>query len=175
MPPGAAVRRGSLSRRTDRHLNAAPAVIAGVLPQSFVFPADSARTRPDILVPFAQAQRLILALDDDRTAGQSHDADRDGPAELDTIAAGRGADSGLRNAVIDGATVEPSTSRLAEGSRTILLLLVGGVAALLLIGCVNVANLLRARHTRARHRSPGRDSRCDERLARATARSSGCY
>lgn len=128
-------------------LNDAPAVIAGVLPSTFVFPAGSARNAPEILVPLVRT----AATSGSRVTmiGRLAPGVRveDARAEINAIAAARGGDSGLRNAVIDGATVERLGDQLAKGPRTIMMLLVAAVAALLLIGCANVANLLLARGT----------------------------
>jgi putative ABC transport system permease protein len=69
-------------------------------------------------------------------------------AELDGIAAARKGETALRNATIEGATVQPLVAALVAPSHTTLMrLLVGAVAALLLIGCANVASLLVARGT----------------------------
>jgi putative ABC transport system permease protein len=125
-------------------LDDTPAVIAGVLPRTFVFPASSVRTTPDILVPFIRTPdsrlTMIGRLAPDATVETAG-------AEINALAAARGGESGLRNAAIDGATVEPLADLLATKPRTIMVLLVGAVATLLLIGCANVANLLLARGT----------------------------
>jgi hypothetical protein len=95
--------------------------------------------------------------------GASVDAAR---TEIDGIAASRAGDSGMRNNRIDGATVIPLAEALAA-TRTVFILLFGGVAALMLIGSVNLANLfwLAAPIGRANSRSAAR-SRCDTGHAR---------
>jgi predicted permease len=128
-------------------LNDAPAVIVGVLPSTFVFPTGSARNAPEILVPLVRT----VATSGSRVTMIGRLAPgvsvEDARAEINAMAATRGGESGLRNAVIDGATVERLGDQLAKGPHTIMMLLVAAVAALLLIGCANVANLLLARGT----------------------------
>ena len=128
-------------------INAAPATVVGVLPRTFAFPTDATRSIPEILLPFAftagsSSGRLTMIgrLAPDATVEVAR-------TEINALAAARGGDSGLRNAVIDGATVEPLADRLSTAPRRVMLLLVGAVAALLLLGCANVANLLVARGT----------------------------
>jgi putative ABC transport system permease protein len=126
-------------------VNGAPAEVAGVLPRSFVFPSAAAREVPDILVPLvrtkASAGSRVLMIGR-LPSGSTIETAR---VEIDAIAAGRRADSGVRNSPIDGATVDWLNEALGRGPRSVLFLLMGAVAALVLIGCVNVANLLLAR------------------------------
>jgi len=127
-------------------VNGAPTLVAGVLPRAFVFPTTALQSMPDVLVPLVRTQassgsRLSMIGRLEARATVSSAA-----AEINSIAASRHAESGVRNAVIDGATVEPLGEALAQGSRAILLLFVGAVATLVLIGCANVANLVLARN-----------------------------
>ena len=78
-------------------INDAPAMIAGVLPRWFVFPSDSARNAPDVLVPFVKTTApsgarltMIGRLAEDTTIEAAR-------TELDRIAAARRGDSGMRN------------------------------------------------------------------------------
>ena len=128
-------------------INDAPAMIAGVLPRWFVFPSDSARNAPDVLVPFVKTTApsgarltMIGRLAENTTIEAAR-------TDLDRIAAARRGDSGMRNAVIDGASVEPLADLGTKRSRMLMTVLIGAVVALLLIGCANVANLLIARGT----------------------------
>jgi predicted permease len=126
-------------------VNGAPAEIAGVLPRGFAYPATNARSVPDVLIPLQRTKESsgsgVLMIG--RLApGASVEAAR---AEMDAMAARRAGDAGLRNARIDGATVEALSTALEGRSLSVLKLLLGAVAALLLIGCVNVANLFLAR------------------------------
>ena len=126
-------------------VNGAPAEVAGVLPRAFAFPAASARTVPDIVVPLVPTKASSgsgVAMIGRLADGASLQSAR---VEIDGIAASRAGESGMRNARIDGATVEPLNEALGRGQQGVLLLLLGAVAALLLIGCVNVTNLLLAR------------------------------
>lgn len=124
-------------------INGAPAEIAGVLPASFVFPSARDREMPDAILPLVPGTSesrvsMIGRLDAAATLETAR-------AELDGIAASRRPDVGLRNARVDGASVAPLAEALGYGRHRVLALLLGAVGALLLIGCVNVANLLLAR------------------------------
>ena len=126
-------------------LNGTPAQVAGVLPRGFAFPSASSREQPDVIVPLVRTKEssgsgivMIGRLAD----GQSLEAAR---AEINALAAFRAGETFMRNARIDGATVEALNVALLEKSGPVLQLLLGAVAVLLLIGCANVANLLLAR------------------------------
>jgi predicted permease len=127
--------------------NGEPGHIVGVLPKSFAYPSD-ARLTPEVLVPYvrnASARQPGLSMVGRLAPGVPLEQAR---AELDGIAAARKGETSLRNATIDGATVQPLADALVAPSQSALMrLLVGAVAALLLIGCANVANLLVARGT----------------------------
>ena len=131
-------------------VNGAAGYVVGVLPRTFAFPAPSARRLPEVLLPFASnvqgsAAAVRLTLIGRLAPGAPLDRAR---VDLDAFAARHGGESGLRNGAIDGATVEPLATLLVAPTRARLMrLLLGAVAALLLIGCVNVGNLLVARGT----------------------------
>jgi predicted permease len=126
-------------------VNGAPAEVAGVLPRAFAFPSGPSTAQPDVIVPLVRTKESagsgIVMI------GRLADgvAVEDARAEINALAAFRAGESGMRNARIDGATVEPLDEALSKRSRPVLQLLLGAVAVLLLIGCVNVANLLLAR------------------------------
>jgi predicted permease len=125
-------------------VNGEPAEIAGVLPESFVFPTIARRSVPDVLVPLVRTKASSgsrIAMIGRLSAMATVET---AAIEMNTIAAARGGDSGLRDARIDGASVEPLDDAL-QSSGAVLRLLLGAVTALLLIGCVNIANLLLAR------------------------------
>ncbi|MBP8273372.1 MAG: ABC transporter permease [Acidobacteria bacterium] len=128
-------------------LNDTPTVIVGVLPDSFVFPGDNSRNAPEIMTPLiithASAGSRVTMIG--RLA--DHVAIESARAEIDAMARTRAGESGLRNARIDGASVEFLSEALTKKPRTVMSLLLGAVAALLAIGCANVANLLLARGT----------------------------
>jgi putative ABC transport system permease protein len=128
--------------------NGEPGHIVGVLPRTFAYPSAGARLTPEVLIPYvrsASARRPYLSMVGRLAPGVPIEQAR---AELDGIAAARKGETALRNATIDGANVQPLVAALVAPSHTtLMLLLVGAVAALLLIGCANVANLLVARGT----------------------------
>ena len=122
-------------------VNGAPAEIAGVLPREFAFPLTRGGPVPDALIPLKRSSETTISMIGRLAPGASVEAAR---AEIDGIAASRKGESGMRNNRIDGATVMPLEEALSA-SPTVFLLLFGAVAALVLIGSVNVANLLLAR------------------------------
>ncbi len=128
-------------------INDGSGYVVGVLPRTFAFPGGSRRWLPEALIPSspgAAAQVGIrLKLVGRLAPGASIDRAR---VDLDGFARAHGGKSGLANAPIDGATVYPlETALISSSHTTLMILLVGAVAALLLIGCANVANLLVAR------------------------------
>jgi putative ABC transport system permease protein len=128
--------------------NGEPAQIVGILPKTFAYPSGDARLAPEVLIPYvrnASARQPGLLMVGRLAPGVTVEQAR---TELDGIAAARKGETSLRNATIDGATVLPlSTALVAPSQADLMRLLVGAVAALLLIGCANVANLLVARGT----------------------------
>jgi len=126
-------------------INGAPAEVAGVLPRAFAFPSGPSTAQPDVLVPLVRTKESSgsgIVMIGRLAEGRSIEAARE---EINALAAFRAAETFLRNARIDGATVGPLGEALSKGSRAVLQLLLGAVAVLLLIGCANVANLQLAR------------------------------
>ena len=123
--------------------------VVGVVPANVDFPAAGIRTC-DVYVPIGQWANPLLT---HRTAGLGiHGVGRLQPgvtvaqarADMDDVTRGLAAAYPDANKGI-GATVVPFADALVGGVRPILLLLLGAVGFVLLIACVNVANLLLAR------------------------------
>ncbi len=120
--------------------------VAGVMPRGFRFPTR----KTDFWVPakFTAKQlgrrgshylNVVARLKPGVTWGQAC-------AEMDTIARRLQKDYPLTNERV-GAVVSPFRDEISGGSRTGLMVLLGGAAFVLLIACANVANLLLARAT----------------------------
>jgi predicted permease len=130
-------------------INDVPATIVGVMPERFHFPFATEMWMPAALnmgppgtIDARRGNRNILAtafgrLADGATREQAQ-------AELDTITARLARDYPATN---DGLSVaiDSVDAVYREGFQQILLLMMGAVAVVLLIACVNVANLLMAR------------------------------
>jgi putative ABC transport system permease protein len=129
-------------------VNGVPGYVVGVLPRTFAFPVGSAHRMTDVLMPLAQSAagpQVRLTLIGRLAPGATTER---AAVDLDRFAKAHGGDPGLRNAVIDGAEVQPLVATLIASTRAnLMVLLLGAVGALLLIGCANVGNLLVARGT----------------------------
>src|SRR5262249_15138648 len=134
-------------------LNARPFTIVGVMPPGFRFPistpaaqlwltvAEDARAEPgDTAITTERGAHFIrvigrLAPGTTRAAAQS---------ELDAIAAALATEYATDNGT-RGILVTPELDRLVGDTRRALLVLLAAVACVLLIACVNLANLLLVR------------------------------
>jgi putative ABC transport system permease protein len=139
-------------------LNGYPFTVIGVMPPSFHLPMvetidvpDSDHTKPvEALVPLAfSADQLQEAVGDFNYFGLARlkpgVSVAQANAEIDSlqhvISAGLSADE---KATLS-AVLTPFQEALAGSNRTPLFILLGAVAGLLLVGCINIANLLLAR------------------------------
>jgi putative ABC transport system permease protein len=121
--------------------------VVGVLPPSFVMPMN---VRADILQPIAVAPN---ASHHDRNlsifsgfARLKHGVTlAQAKANLDALLAASRADAPQMFRDDSRAVIEPLQERMVGNARTLVLVLAGAVACLLLIACANVANLLLAR------------------------------
>ncbi|HKI05153.1 MAG TPA: ABC transporter permease [Thermoanaerobaculia bacterium] len=125
-------------------LNGLPHTVIGVMPASFTLRSDDARLwvpmalEPEQLTDYGNSfLRLIGRL----RPGVSPEAAN---AEVQGIAT-RLKEVDPRSNAEKGARIEPYLDRLLGGYRRRLLILLGAVGCVLLIACVNVANLLLAR------------------------------
>ena len=132
-------------------LDGQPYTVVGVLPADFELALEGGRGERDIYAPKAIAEYETYI----RANGWWHVVARVRPdatpagaqAEMDAVAARLAADYPRTNTGV-GARVIPLHTRQVAAVRPALLLLWGGVALVLLIACVNVANLMLARCTR---------------------------
>ena len=132
-------------------LDQRPYTVVGVLPADFELALEGGRGERDIYVPKAVAEYETYI----RANGWWHVVARVRPeatlagarAEMDAVAARLAADYPRTNTGV-GARVIPLHTRQVAAVRPALLLLWGGAALVLLIACVNVANLMLARCTR---------------------------
>ncbi len=132
-------------------LDQRPYTVVGVLPADFELALEGGRGERDIYAPKAIAEYETYI----RANGWWHVVARVRPdatpagaqAEMDAVAARLAADYPRTNTGV-GARVIPLHTRQVAAVRPALLLLWGGVALVLLIACVNVANLMLARCTR---------------------------
>ena len=132
-------------------LDGQPWTVVGVLPPGFALGLERGRGERDLYAPKAIAERetflrgdgwwrVVARLRPDVTPAAAQ-------AEMDAVAARLAADHPRTNAGV-GARVIPLHARQVEAVRPALLLLLGGVVLVLLIACVNVANLMLARGAR---------------------------
>ncbi len=132
-------------------LDGQPYTVVGILAPDFELGLERGRGQRDIYVPKAIAEYETFI----RSSGWWHVIARVRPdvalaaaqAEMDAIAARLAADYPRTNTDV-GARIVPLHTQQVEAVRPALLLLWGGVALVLLIACVNVANLMLARCTR---------------------------
>ena len=135
-------------------LDGEPYTVVGVLAPDFEVGLERGRGERDIYVPKAIAEYETYM----RGSGWWHVIARirsevtlpTTQAEMDAVAARLAVDYPRTNTDV-GARVIPLHTRQVEAVQPALLLLWGGVALVLLIACVNVANLMLARCTRRAH------------------------
>lgn len=128
-----------------------PRTVVGVLAPSFELRLEGGRSDRDVFLPKAIAEYETYI----RNGGYWQVLARTRPnvtvtqaqAEMDAVAGRLAADHPRTNADV-GARVIPLQTRQVEGVRPVLLLLWGAVVFVLLIACVNVANLMLARYAR---------------------------
>ncbi len=124
-------------------LNGLPHVVVGIVPPDFQFPVkDAALWVPARFTPQELAVRSSYILDVVARLKPGVDL-RTAQAEMSAIAQ-RLAQQFPSNRGV-GATVTPLHEHLTRGARPAMTMLVGAVVLVLLIACVNVANLLLAR------------------------------
>jgi predicted permease len=122
-----------------------PHTVVGVMPRSFSFILPNIAREPDVIVPIPHSYR------DDRkwslvmTVARLKDGVTIASAQADMSAlVKRMAESNRRYRTRD-ANVVPFANEIARDSKLALLVLFGASGCVLIIGCVNVANLLLVR------------------------------
>ena len=130
-------------------LDGEPHTVVGVLASSFELRLEGSRSDRDFFLPKAIAEYetfiraggwwpVVGRMRPDVTLAEAQ-------AEMDAVAGRLAADHPRTNAGV-GASVIPLQTRQVEGVRPVLLMLWGAVVFVLLIACVNVANLMLARY-----------------------------
>lgn len=135
------------------HLDGAPATVIGVMPRDFVFPLPGLDVEPaEFLVPLRMTSAVL------QTRGNSYNtlmiarlaagvSRERAAAAVNTIAARLPSlhpDAYSAHARVV-ATAVPLRERLVSDVRRTLLILMGAVACVLLVACINVSGLLLAR------------------------------
>jgi macrolide transport system ATP-binding/permease protein len=127
-------------------LQGAPYQVIGVMPRNFAYPSDRAdvyipySTITDDMIPRIRPVRILDAIARMKPGVTNSAAG----AELNTIAA-RLATQYPEDAAWSEATIVPLRDDITGNVRSALLVLLGAVAFVLIMGCVNVASLLLAR------------------------------
>jgi putative ABC transport system permease protein len=139
---------GSDGNVLDRSLilNGRPARIVGVMPADFHSPSELAiPDRPAIFVPAAYPADLLAAHGDHEVTvvGRLHPGVpvSEAQAELDAISAGLARQYPASNTGVR-AVIAPLRDDLTRGARDSLRALLGASGLIVLIACLNVANLL---------------------------------
>jgi putative ABC transport system permease protein len=133
--------------RTIR-LNEQPATVVGVMPAGFSYPNRAVDIWLPLMTSLPPTQQVRHDLHFLQMIGRLR-ADADLPrarAELDGIAA-RYKNAHPNESTAKAATVMPLRDALVSDVRTPLLILLSAVSCVLLIACVNIANLLLTRAT----------------------------
>lgn len=127
-------------------LSGTPFTVIGVMPGDFRFPSGQSGADPDIWTPIAEPIRLYRGRHYLSVVGRLKDGVtlQQAQAEMDTLAGVIETELPQLNHQ-HGINVQPLHGEMVFGVRQALLVLFGGVALVLLIGCCNVANLLTAR------------------------------
>ena len=132
-------------------LDGEPHTVVGVLAPSFELRLEAGRGDRDFFLPkpVAEYETFIRAGGWWPVVGRMRPdvVLAEAQAEMDAVAGRLAADHPRTNAGV-GARVIPLQTRQVEGVRPVLLLLWGAVVFVLLIACVNVANLMLARYAR---------------------------
>ncbi len=135
-------------------LDGEPYQVTGVMPPGFVSPEQYTRTdRLEIYVPDCYGPDILndrgTRIDTGFARLKPGVSVAQARSELNGIAA-RLAKAYPKTNKGDRVVIEPLKENVAAGARTSLLVLLGAVSLILLIACVNVANLLLARAVRQR-------------------------
>ncbi len=138
-------------------LDAKPYTIIGILPAGFTSPAQIAfKTPTDVYVTASYSKDLLVNRGDHETSGvarlkpgASVEAAR---AALNTVSANLGKQYVATNSNIRAA-IAPLRDDLSGGVKQSLLALLGASGLIVLIACVNVANLLMVRAAGRQHES----------------------